>query len=67
MNNNEIPGEAAELADLIDRLMNGGSGRINIQADKNNGGISVKTMNSTDFPGTKGACCQPNEDAGDDE
>lgn len=67
MNNKPVDDEAAKLADLIDRLMDGGSGRINIQSNDENGGISVITMNSTDFSCAKGACCQPTEDVGDDE
>ena len=52
---------AAELADLIDRLMSEGTGHINISSDSENGGISVKTANSTDCSCSKGACCQPTE------
>lgn len=54
-------GEPEELADLIDRLMESGTGHVNIQADTS-GQVMVKTMRSTDCSGTKGACCQPTED-----
>lgn len=52
--------DASELADLIDRLMEEGSGHINIKAG-NSGELSVNTLKSTDCSGTKGACCQPTE------
>lgn len=52
--------DASELADLIDRLMEEGSGHINIKA-ANSGELSVNTLKSTDCSGTKGACCQPTE------
>lgn len=55
-----------ELAELIDQLMAGGSGHVNIIADENSE-LKVDIFNSTDFCGNKGACCQPTEDAIDDE
>lgn len=59
--------EASELADLIDKLMSGGSGHINITSG-GNGGIKVDTVNSTECSGSKGACCQPTElDADEDD
>ncbi len=58
---------ASEIADLIDRLMTNGSGRVNILSDKENGSISVSTVNSTDCCGALGACCQPTENAVDDD
>ena len=58
---------ASEIADLIDRLMEGGSGRVNISANSGDGTISVSTVKSTDCAGTKGACCQPTEEAVDDD
>ena len=54
-----------ELADLIDALMAQGSGHVNIKTG--NGGITVNTVKSTDCSGTKGACCQPTENAVDEE
>ncbi|MBP3762117.1 MAG: hypothetical protein J6I55_11730 [Ruminococcus sp.] len=54
-----------ELADLIDALMAQGSGHVNIQSG--DGGITVNTVRSTDCSGTKGACCQPTENAVDDD
>ncbi|MBR1591905.1 MAG: hypothetical protein IJ666_02705 [Ruminococcus sp.] len=54
-----------ELADLIDRLMSQGSGHVNIQSG--GGGFRVNTVRSTDCSGTKGACCQPTENAVDDD
>lgn len=56
-----------ELADLIDSLMAGGSGHINIIADNSSDNVTVDIVNSTDFCGNKGACCQPTEDAIDSE
>lgn len=56
-----------ELADLIDRLMSQGSGHVNITADSDGEGLKVSTVHTTDFCGTKGACCQPTEDAVDED
>lgn len=56
-----------ELADLIDRLMSQGSGHVNIIADSGGEGMKVDTVRSTDFCGTKGACCQPTENAIDED
>ena len=56
----------SELADLIDRLMENGSGHINIKAE-DIGGFSVQTVKSTDCGGAKGACCQPTEFADEDD
>ncbi|MBQ9894888.1 MAG: hypothetical protein IJM38_05810 [Ruminococcus sp.] len=55
-----------ELADLIDQLMAGGSGHVNIIPQKDGNGVKVETVNSTDC-GIKGACCQPTEDAVDED
>lgn len=55
-----------ELADLIDQLMSQGTGHVNIIPTKNGEGLKVETVNSTDC-GVKGACCQPTENAIDEE
>ena len=55
----------AELADLIDQLMAQGSGHVNIVG--NGSELKVNTVKSTDICGTKGACCQPTENAIDEE
>lgn len=52
-----------ELADLIDRLMAQGSGHVNILSDESGNGLKIDTVKSTDICGTKGACCQPTENA----
>lgn len=52
---------AAELADMIDQLMAGGNGSVNISALENGEGITVTTVNSRECSGKKGACCQPTE------
>ena len=57
-------GSPEELADLIDELMSGGSGHVNITSG-DDGEVSVRTVKSTDCSGKKGACCQPTEDAVD--
>ena len=54
-----------ELADLIDRLMSQGSGHVNIVG--NGTELKVDTVKSTDMCGAKGACCQPTENAIDEE
>ncbi len=58
--------DPSELADLIDRLMESGSGHINISTDGGMG-FNVQTVKSTDCCGTKGACCQPTELADEDD
>lgn len=57
----------AELADLIDKLMAQGSGHVNIISGENGSELKVDTVKSTDICGTKGACCQPTENAIDEE
>ena len=57
--------DAAELAELIDRLMEQGSGHVNIVG--NGSELKVDTLRSTDICGRKGACCQPTENAIDEE
>ena len=56
-----------ELADLIDRLMAQGSGHINILSDENGSGLKIDTVKSTDICGIKGACCQPTENADEED
>ena len=56
-----------ELAELIDKLFSQGSGHINVTYDDNGDGLKVDTVKSTDICGVKGACCQPTEDAVDNE
>ena len=58
-------GSPEELADLIDQLMSGGTGHVNITPAENGEGLTVETVNSTDC-GVKGACCQPTEKAVDE-
>ena len=62
MNSNDIDRSADELAEMIDKLMQQGGGRVHITADDSADGISVSTFISTDCAdGRKSACCQPNE------
>ena len=56
-----------EIAELIDRLMSQGSGHVNITSDNDGEGLKVDTVKSTDVCGVKGACCQPTENAVDNE
>lgn len=56
-----------ELADLIDSLMAGGSGHVNIISDENSPELKVNVVNSTDYCGNKGACCQPTENYIDED
>ena len=68
MKNQDRPVEnadASELADLIDSLMEQGSGHVNIVG--NGAELKVDTVKSTDICGRKGACCQPTENAIDEE
>ena len=68
--NNEIispeSGSPEELAELIDKLFSQGSGHVNVTSD-DGGDLKVETVKSTDICGVKGACCQPTEDAVDNE
>ena len=69
-NNMDTPVNAnspEELADLIDRLMSQGSGHVNIISGENGAELKVDTVKSTDMCGAKGACCQPTENAIDEE
>ena len=69
MTENTIPSPQSpeELADLIDQLMQKGTGHINIFPEESSEGLKVETVNSTDC-GVKGACCQPTEpEPGDDD
>ncbi len=59
------PQSPQELADLIDSLMSGGSGHVNVIVDSEND-INVNVINSKEYCG-KGACCQPTEDSIDNE
>ena len=52
--------DPSELADLIDKLMEQGSGHVNIVSG-NDSELKVNTVKSTDVCGTKGACCQLTE------
>lgn len=61
------PNNPQELADLIDSLMAGGSGHVNIKSTDDESEIKVDIVNSTDYCGNKGACCQPTEDAIDED
>ncbi len=53
--------DAAELADMIDKLMSGGNGSVNITALEQGEGFTVTTVRSRECNGKKGACCQPTE------
>jgi len=52
-----------ELVEMIDRLMAGGDGHINVSADELAEGLKVQTCRSSDCGTGKSACCQPTEDA----
>ena len=58
-------GSPEELADLIDQLMAQGSGHVNIAAGES--GVRVDTVKSNDCGTSKGACCQPTENAIDED
>ena len=57
----------AELADIIDQLMAQGTGHVNIMSNDEGTGLRVNTVKSTDICGVKGACCQPTENAVDED
>ena len=59
--------DPSKLTDLIDQLMAGGSGHVNIESNENGEGLRVATVKSTDCTGKKGACCQPTELDEDEE
>ncbi len=51
----------AELANIIDDLMQQGTGHGNVDISQENGSVSVSTCRSNDCSAKKGACCQPTE------
>lgn len=63
-NNDQSP---EELAELIDQLFAQGSGHVNISSNSDGNGIRIETVKSTDCSGSKGACCQPTENAVDSD
>lgn len=62
MNN---PNNPQELAELIDSLMSEGSGHINVIVNDEED-MTFNVIRSNEYCG-KGACCQPTENAIDDE
>lgn len=60
-----IPKNSQELAELIDSLMSEGSGHVNVVVNDEED-MTVNIINSKEYCG-KGACCQPTENAIDDE
>lgn len=67
LNADNLPENPEELAVLIDRLMAQGSGHVNITSDADSDRVRIDVVNSTDFCGNKGACCQPTEDVIDED
>ena len=59
-------GELDELINMIDQLMEQGSGHLTIDVDTDINGIKVSRYSTTDC-GKTGACAQPTEPAEDDE
>ncbi len=55
-NNPDLDTQAEELAALLDALVEGGSGHINLQVGEQ---TKVQTINSTDCSGKNGACAVP--------
>jgi hypothetical protein len=53
-------GEPEDLVSVIDKLMADGSGRLTVNFDELEKGITFTTTNSTDC-GALGACAQPTE------
>ena len=62
MNNSQNP---QELAELIDSLMSEGNGHVNVIVNSEDD-MTVNVIKSAEYCG-KGACCQPTENAIDDE
>ncbi|MBR3970906.1 MAG: hypothetical protein IKJ87_07490 [Ruminococcus sp.] len=60
-----IPKNPQELAELIDSLMSEGSGHVNVVVNDEED-MTVNIINSKEYRG-EGACCQPTENAIDDE
>ena len=61
MSNTDEKITAANLADLIDSLMQQGSEHGNVDFGEESGGIRINTHKSNDCSGKAGACCQPTE------
>lgn len=66
MSEQKMP-NSEEIVDLIDRLMLEGNGHLNIAVDSNGDGIKIDTFCSSDCGIINGACCQPTEDAIDED
>ncbi|MBQ9375592.1 MAG: hypothetical protein IJU04_04545 [Ruminococcus sp.] len=58
-------GELDELVSIIDRLIEQGDQRVHLQVDKLSDGVKISTSLTDDFK--KGPCCQPNEQADDED
>ncbi len=62
-NDAALEAQAEELAELLDALVEGGSGHINLEVGER---TTVQTINSTECSGRLGACAVPTF-FGDDE
>lgn len=60
-------GELDELVEMIDLLMEQGSGHLTIDVDEDGNGVRVNRYRTTECGGKPAACCQPNEPAEDEE
>ena len=54
-----------ELVAMLDKMMEEGSGHVNVRSDGGPQDVTVDIVNSTDCG--LGACCQPNEAAPEDD
>ncbi len=54
-------GELDELVEMIDKLIEDGSGHLTVDISDSDGGVRVSTFSTTDCGGKPGACCQPTE------
>lgn len=62
MNNKDKEQEMDDLVSMLDNLVSGGVGRINVVTNpESNNQVQVNTINSTEFSCVGGACCQPTE------
>ncbi len=59
-------GEPEDLARVIDKLLADGSGRLTVDLDDMQNGITFTTTKTTDC-GRLGACAQPTEDIDEQE
>ncbi|MBR6046187.1 MAG: hypothetical protein IKP47_11185 [Ruminococcus sp.] len=60
-------GELDELVEMIDLLIEQGSGHLTIDVDETAEGVKINRYSATECGSKPAACCQPNEKHIDEE